>query len=128
MHVVVAYLATPEGEAALSEAIAAATERDERVVVVLTRARTEVDTQTVVEVDADAARARLDEADLAYEIRYVGLGRDAGHEIVQAAVDTQARLVVLGLTRRAPTGTLSLGSGAQHVLLESPCPVLVVHP
>ncbi|MGC5616295.1 universal stress protein [Georgenia sp. Z1491] len=128
MHVVVAYLATPEGEAALTHALSAVTETDERVVVVLTRTRTEDDNQTVVEVDADTARDRLDDADVAYEMRYVGLGQDAGHEIVRAAQETGARLVVLGLARRPATGTLSVGSGAQHVLLESPCPVLVVHP
>ncbi|MGO1509780.1 MAG: universal stress protein [Actinomycetaceae bacterium] len=128
MDVVVAYLDTPEGEAALDHAIEAAKEADDRVVVVLTRGRTEDADQTVVEIDADSARARLDAADVAHEIRYVGLGQDAGHEIVQAATEAAARLVVIGLTRGSATGTLSLGAGAQHILLQSPCPVLVVHP
>lgn len=128
MDVVVAYLTTPEGEAALEQAVESAREADDRVVVVLTRSRSDGADQTVVEVDADSARERLDAADVAYEIRYVGLGQDAGHEIVQAATETSARLVVIGLTRGSTTGTLSLGAGAQHVLLQSPCPILVVHP
>lgn len=128
MTVVVAYLATPEGEAALARAISTVQEKDERVVVVLSRSRTGDDNQTVIAVDADAARDRLDAADVAHEIRYVGLGADPGQEIVSVATEVEARLVIIGLTRRSATGKLSLGLGAQMVLLESPCPVLVVHP
>lgn len=58
-------------------------------------------------------------------VQRVGLGEPAD-EIIQAARETGAGLVVIGLRRRTPVGKLLLGSTAQRVLLDSPCPVLVV--
>jgi len=53
-------------------------------------------------------------------------GRDAADEVLQAAEDARADLVVIGLRHRSPVGKLLLGSTAQRVLLDARCPVLAV--
>jgi nucleotide-binding universal stress UspA family protein len=53
-------------------------------------------------------------------------GHDATAEVLDAAEEHQAELIVIGLRRRSPVGKLFLGSTAQRILLEADCPVLAV--
>ena len=45
---------------------------------------------------------------------------------IAVAKETSADFIVIGLRRRTPVGKLILGSNAQRILLEAPCPVLAV--
>jgi nucleotide-binding universal stress UspA family protein len=47
-------------------------------------------------------------------------------DLVAVATETEAEVIVIGLRRRSPVGKLILGSNAQRILLDSPCPVLAV--
>ena len=47
------------------------------------------------------------------------------HEIVERNGEPD-RLAVVGIHRRSPVGKALLGSTAQRVLLDAPCPVLAV--
>ena len=127
MTIVVGYLATPEGEAALAAGVDEARLRDARVVVVMSR-RARQEEHADIDVELDALRDRLDEADVSYDLRQPGRGKDVAADLVDTAVETDADLIVIGLLRRSPVGKLILGSNAQRVLFDAPCPVLTVKP
>lgn len=51
----------------------------------------------------------------------------AATDLVRAAADRDADLLVIGLAKRSRVGKALLGSDAQRVLLAAPCPVLGTH-
>ncbi len=127
MNIVVGYVPTPEGEAALSTALEEAHRRDARLVLVNTsRGDALVDERYADDDQLDAVRARLTASAVVYEVVHAVRGREAHEEIVAVASERRAELVVIGLRRRSPVGKLIMGSTAQRVLLEAPCPVLAV--
>ena len=73
-------------------------------------------------------RAALSESGLEHELRVLERGHEASDELVDVAEELDAELIVIGLRRRSPVGKLILGSNAQRVLLDAPCPVLTVKP
>jgi nucleotide-binding universal stress UspA family protein len=119
--VVVGYVPKPEGEAALDAAIVEAKRRDVELVVVNARRAT-----AEVAPDLAGVRTRLTEAGVKFDLREVVRGMDASEDLIAVAEDTDAELIVIGLRRRTPVGKLILGSNAQRVLLDAPCPVLAV--
>lgn len=126
MPIVAGFVPTAEGRMALESAIEEATLRGTRLVVMVHATRgAEAD---AVEAAVDEARARLEETDLVHEVRHVERGRDVADDLVQMAYDLSADLIVIGLRRRSPVGKLFLGSNAQRILLDAPCPVLAVKP
>jgi nucleotide-binding universal stress UspA family protein len=65
---------------------------------------------------------------MAHEIRRGLESASAAEAILEAANDTSAELIVIGVRRRSRVGKLFSGSTAQHVLLDADCPVLAVKP
>ena len=129
MTVVVGYVATPEGAAALEAAVAAAKARQVALIVILSeRGHRFGGDSGELEAQADEVRRQLETSGLAYEVRQTTRGRDVAEDIIGAAVSDGADLIVIGLRRRSPVGKLILGSNAQRILLDSPCPVLAVKP
>ena len=127
MSVVVGYVPTREGDAALRHAIDEARTRGLRLVVVNTsRGDTAVDRRYADDEQLAELRRRLEAAVSDHEIVHGIRGRDAAEEIVGIAEERRADLVVIGLRRRTAVGKLLLGSTAQRVLLEASCPVLAV--
>jgi nucleotide-binding universal stress UspA family protein len=127
MTIVVGYVPTPEGEAALSAAVAEARLRDQPLHVVnSSRGDALADSRFASEGALQAVRTRLDQAGVVYEIDQQVRGHDASEEVVEAAERVQASLIVIGLRRRTPTGKLITGSQAQRILLDAGCPVLAV--
>ena len=127
MTIVVGYVPTPEGEAALTAAITEAQRREEPLHIVnSTRGDALVDNRFASEEALAAVRARLDEAGVVHEIEQEIRGREAAEEIVDIADRVKATLIVIGLRRRTATGKLITGSQAQRVLLDAHCPVLAV--
>lgn len=127
--IVVGYVPKPEGHAALRRAAEEAKLRNARLVVVNShRGGREFDREDAVESEEDLEEVRreLRETGVDYEVRQLVRGMDPADDLVTVANDVGAEFIVIGLRRRSPVGKLILGSNAQRVLLDAPCPVLAV--
>ena len=130
MSIVVGFLPTPEGRAALETARREAAAQSTTLVIVnvgspqhgLHHHEQEEANQAAVENLEKELRAAGTDFAL---IHPVG-DYDPAEEILKAAEDPQVQLIVLGLRRRTPVGKMLMGSTAQRVLLQSDCPVLAV--
>lgn len=127
MPVIVGYVPTREGRAALAAGIAEARLRSSRLVVVNTSTGASlVDPRYASHEDLADARHELEESGLDFEISQSVQTRDPAEVIVRLARETNASLVVIGLRRRTAVGKLIMGSQAQTILLEADCPVMGV--
>ena len=127
MTIVVGYVPTPEGEAALRAAVDEARLRDQPLHVVnSSRGDSLTDSRFASETALDEVRSTLDAAGVVYEIDQQVRGHEASDEVVEAADRVKASLIVIGLRKRTPTGKLITGSQAQRILLDANCPVLAV--
>lgn len=129
MAVVVGFIPTPEGSAALAEAAQEARRRDARVVVVAS-----YDPVQAKEAGArqrfrdalDEATTQLQAAGLEHEVRRMERGRLPSEDVLEVAEEVGAEVIVIGLRRRSAVGKFLLGSHAQQILMDAPCPVLAV--
>jgi nucleotide-binding universal stress UspA family protein len=129
MTVLVGYIPTPEGEAALDTAIREAEARSVPLVVINTsRDDIPADARRLHPDGATELRSRLAGAIVPVEVVQRQRPRQAADELLEEIEDRQPSLVVIGLRRRSAVGKLILGSTAQRVLLEARCPVLAVKP
>lgn len=127
MNIVVGYLPTPEGSAAVDHGIAQAKLGQARLVIVNTGRNGDYSHPNFASAqDLDALRAELTAAGIAHDVRQPTSGRPASAEILAAADEVGADLIIIGLRRRSPVGKLVFGSTAQLVLLDAKCPVLAV--
>jgi nucleotide-binding universal stress UspA family protein len=130
MTIVVGYLATREGRAALDAAIAEAESRSTRLLLVLSDkgGPTSVEGAEEQARGVEEVRRELEARGLPFEVREVTQGRDVAEDLISAAEENDGTLIVIGLRRRSPVGKLILGVNAQRILLDAPCPVLAVKP
>jgi nucleotide-binding universal stress UspA family protein len=127
MSVVVGYVPTLEGAAAFEHALREAVQRESLLVIVNTsRGDALVDQRYAATEQLDQLESRLVESNVDHLLVHSIRGRDAAEEILAAAGEHRAELIVLGLRRRSPVGKLIMGSTAQRVLLDARCPVLAV--
>ncbi|MEO8829877.1 universal stress protein [Lapillicoccus sp.] len=129
MTVVVGYLPTPEGSAAVDHAMAEAKLTSARVVVVNTGHHGDFSHPDFATAqDMDTLDRQLTTAGIEHEVRHDTGSSSASEAILNAATETSADLIVIGIRRRSPVGKLFAGSTAQEVLLDADCPVLAVKP
>ena len=129
MTIVVGYIPTPEGEAALRHAITEAGERDALLVVVNSSSGdAPSDPRLLSDEERQTAEEQLREAGVEHLVVQPSRGRAAAEELLAVAEEHRADLIVIGLRRRSPVGKLILGSNSQRILLEATCPVLAVKP
>jgi nucleotide-binding universal stress UspA family protein len=127
MVIVVGYVPKPEGRAALDRAVEEAALRGGRLVVVnASRGDAYVDAGYAGVQEIELVKSRLAEAGVEFEVRQLVRGHEPAEEVVQLAEELHAELVVIGLRHRTAVGKFLLGSTAQRILLDAPCPVLAV--
>ena len=129
MPVVVGFVPTNEGRAALRRAAEEALIRGTRLVVISSsRGGKDFGSQDAERNDDELATVRreLTEAGVDHEVRQLVRGQEPAEDLIAVALEVAADVIVIGLRRRTPVGKLILGSNAQRILLESPCPVLAV--
>jgi nucleotide-binding universal stress UspA family protein len=114
--IVVGYSASPEGRAALSQAITEARIRNSELVIV----------QASAEGETASLSAELAATGIPHRIHDTDGTLEPAEELINAAESSGAEFIVIGLRRRSPVGKRLLGSNAQRVLLDASCPVLAV--
>ena len=126
MNIVVGYVDTDQGRAAVDRAIEEAQLRSAKLVVVHSLGRTAGEEAPEYRDRLEALQKRLTALDVEAEVHEYARGKDPAEDILQAADDHDAALIVVGLRDRTRTGKYLLGSDAQDVLLGARCPVLAV--
>jgi nucleotide-binding universal stress UspA family protein len=125
--IVVGYIPTPEGRAALARGITEAELRDAKLVVVNTsRGDAWLDERYVQGDVLTALAAELEQVGVKTELRQVEDGHDVAEALEEIGTEVDADLIVIGLRRRSAVGKLILGSAASRILLTVKQPVLTV--
>lgn len=127
MTIVVAYVARPEGQAALDKGIEIAKRRNERIIVVnASPGGTKEDASMIDVQESERVEKLLRTAGVDAEFKQFVRGKSAVEEIDALVDAVQASVLIIGLRKRSPVGKLIMGSVAQELLLTVSCPVLAV--
>jgi nucleotide-binding universal stress UspA family protein len=129
MSIVVGYVPTPAGEAAVQAAITEASLRGADLLIV-NSAREGSLVETTVATDEDLSRVleQAEDAGVRAEVVRGAHRDDFTDEILDLAEQHDATLIVIGLRRRSTVGKFIMGSVAQRILLQADHPVLAVKP
>ena len=127
MKIVVGYIKTPEGKAALDKAVEECRLRSAELVVVNSMKGDESDDDVIALREAlEDVDQRLSAEGIPHTIRELVRGFTPAEDLIDIAEEVGAALLVIGLRRRTRTGKLLLGSNAHHIFMEADCPVLAV--
>lgn len=128
MTIVVGFVPTKEGHAAIQRATEEARLRKTKLVIINSnrggRDFTSDTAENEVELQRISDELQADGVDV--EVRQLVRGNEPSEDLIAIADETNADLIVIGLRRRTPVGKLILGSNAQRILLDAPCAVLAV--
>ena len=127
MTIVVAYVARPEGQAALDKGIEISKRRNERLVVVNASPGGPKEDEAMIDVqESERVEKLLQTAGVDAQFKQFVRGKSAVEEINDLVESVQASVLIIGLRKRSPVGKLIMGSVAQELLLTVSCPVLAV--
>src|ERR1700712_1850223 len=126
--IVVGYVDKPEGRAALRRAAEEAGRRGFPLILVqaVPDSTTTVGASVATLADDTALTGTLASVGIEHTVREIPAGDDYADGLIAIAEEAAADMIVIGLRRRSPVGKLILGSNAQRILLDAPCPVLAV--
>ncbi len=126
MTVVVGYVPNQYGDAAVDAAVEETRRRGTRLVVVNTsKGDALVDRKFASDSALEALESRL--SGVEHDVRQ-SVGSDVADQVLDVVREVSADVLVIGLRHRSPVGKMLMGSVAQRLLLEAPCPVLAVKP
>jgi nucleotide-binding universal stress UspA family protein len=127
MSIVVGFVPTPAGEAALAAGIAEARLRNEDLLIVNSAREGALVDKSVApeELLAEAAR-RATDAGVQARVVQPPYQHDLADEFLDVAREANASLIVIGLRHRTQVGKFILGSHAQRILMQADRPVLAV--
>jgi nucleotide-binding universal stress UspA family protein len=127
--IVVGYVPTKEGRAALRRAADESLLRKSKLIVINSqRGGRDYDGAEAerFETELNRIQGELDEVGIEHEVRQLVRGNEPAEDLIAVAEEENAEFIVIGLRRRTPVGKLILGSNAQRILLDASCPVLAV--
>ncbi|WP_347038046.1 universal stress protein [Glutamicibacter halophytocola] len=127
MSIIVGYVPTPVGKAALAAAIAEAKLRNEEPLIVnSSREGALVDKNTASMDDWNEVDAAVAAAGIESQIIESTYRDDLTEEFLRIASEQDVSLIVIGLRHRTQVGKFIMGSHAQRILLQADRPVLAV--
>lgn len=127
MSIVVGFVPTPAGDAALKAGIAEARLRNEELLIVNSaREGALVDKSVAAEDLLQAAARQATEAGVKATVIQPPYQHDLADEFLDVAREANATLIVIGLRQRTQVGKFILGSHAQRILMQADRPVLAV--
>ncbi|MDK7741917.1 universal stress protein [Helcobacillus massiliensis] len=127
MKILLAYVPSATSEAAFEYAVAEAAAHGGALLVLASESSGVARKDRAV-TDRRPLTERLDETGLEYTIRTVPRRDDPADDILRAVRDDAVDLVVMGIRKRTPIGKILVGSTSQRVVMEAPCPVVLVKP
>lgn len=140
MDIVVGFIRSAEGRAALNRGIEEARLRGAHLIIVHSSkgvrstesfpliGGSEEREEIADSIELDQISKKLAAAGVDHEIQHRVMGHSPAEDVVGVANETGSNLIVIGLRRRSPVGKLILGSNAQDILLQADCAVLAVKP
>jgi nucleotide-binding universal stress UspA family protein len=129
MPIVVGFIPTPQGHAALKRAALEAHVRQTNLVVVSSHdplQEASKDAQRGLSEELDAVAVRLREDGLSHEVRRFDRGTLPSEDLLEVAEEVEADMIVIGLRKRSSLGKFLMGSNAQHILMDATRAVLCV--
>ncbi|WP_323960083.1 universal stress protein [Arthrobacter sp. JZ12] len=129
MSIMVGYVPTPVGEAAVASAISEAKLRDQELLIVNSvREGSRVDKSVASDEDLQRLKDAADSAGVSARVLRPSHRDDLADEILELASEHDVSLIVIGLRQRSQVGKFIMGSHAQRILLQADRPVLAVKP
>jgi len=127
MTILIGYLPTAEGEAALTAGLEEARRRTEDVIVLNSpRAGQAVDPALASPEQLEKLLKRAAEAGVQASVRQPAHTDDLTDAFITLSEEVDASLIVIGLRKRSNVGKFIMGSQAQRILLQVDRPVLAV--
>lgn len=127
MSILVGYVPTPVGEAALTAAIEEASLRNRDLLIVNSQREGALADASVAS-DADLQRVTAAARDAGVDVTVLRPTHrdDLTDAILELAEEHDVTLIVIGLRQRTQVGKFIMGSHAQRILLQAERPVLAV--
>ena len=129
MNILVCYDETDASQEALKVGVQHAKAFDAKVFVITSTiggSKDNIGDNKKAESGLKHAKAVFEKEGITCETHLLVRGLSSGEDIIQYASENNVDEIVIGIKKTSKVGKLVFGSTAQHVILESECPVITV--